>query len=804
MAQEDLEARGAEVKAQLEALQKAIEALSIRETKLQERQKSWTEYQQLLEQRQILEQRAKHVARLRELIAREEAIEPLRYLYQDLQRSRQKLQDRRRVLEEERLRLQELERRQAQALSELQEIPAMKSRLEEIALLVAGLSDIQDKQAKLKEVQQQYKELQEEWRVKNAQRMQQEEQLIALEAKRQAIRERRETLEGEELKAEGLEEELLSLERIRDRAEQDQAQRQELASLLAQQGKAVGPEDLRRALSHKLLEIHEEGEPCPVCGNQPWEPQAKLVGPDTVPKIDLELAAKVSLLQKNLPETPITFDQVGYQALIEAKKARHTQREELKSLAIELEELDQKYEVIRDRLSTLDVQMAEIRSRGEGAKERIDDLEAGDWPRVDPAILKGEEQQLKDQVSSREKDGQEAQQQLEKQRVLLEERTQQLTAEASEVNDRDVKIRQELKKAGLEVPEVLDSLFGEVFQKERAKSEVEKFNRDQQQLENRMGNLGRDGSQVTEDPLTELREVQSELARAKDQREGVQEGWVRLEAALQGLKDRLEQRAALFEQRAELIQQQETWEKLALTLSGQKGKKVRFSAFVLQFFLQDILLLANARLKGLSRGQYQFRLKTNNQDRRKKGGLDLVIFDSYCGEERRPQTLSGGEKFLASLALALGLSDGFTLRQGGRNLDALFIDEGFGTLDEEALDRALTVLDEIRSGRVIGLISHVRGLQERIPRWSRSLKPQKGADYSFPADSFSRSIYRKGVVLTRKAPRVRGVPRDPRRGKMPFLEKSQSPAETNKKIAQISPLGQSRILLQTSDWGWNQ
>jgi uncharacterized protein YhaN len=93
----------------------------------------------------------------------------------------------------------------------------------------------------------------------NAQRMQQEEKFTALEAKRRAIRERRETLEGEEQMAEGLEEELLSLERIRDRAEQDQAQRQELASLLAQQGKAVGPEDLRRALSHKLLESMRKG-----------------------------------------------------------------------------------------------------------------------------------------------------------------------------------------------------------------------------------------------------------------------------------------------------------------------------------------------------------------------------------------------------------------------------------------------------------------------------------------------------------------------------------------------------------------
>ena len=97
------------------------------------------------------------------------------------------------------------------------------------------------------------------------------------------------------------------------------------------------------------------------------------------------------------------------------------------------------------------------------------------------------------------------------------------------------------------------------------------------------------------------------------------------------------------------------------------------------------------------------------------GGLELVVLDGYSGRTRPVETLSGGELFLASLSLAFGLSDVVQGNSGGVRLDSIFIDEGFGSLDQETLDTAMRALDEIqRSGRTVGIISHVQELKSRI------------------------------------------------------------------------------------------
>lgn len=148
---------------------------------------------------------------------------------------------------------------------------------------------------------------------------------------------------------------------------------------------------------------------------------------------------------------------------------------------------------------------------------------------------------------------------------------------------------------------------------------------------------------------------------------------------------------------------------------GDNPYKLTLSAYVLQTFLDDVLLQANERLKTMSRGRYLLNRGTRILDARKKSGLDLEINDAYTGQNRPVKTLSGGETFLASLALALGLTDVVQSYAGGIRLDTIFIDEGFGTLDPEALETAINSLIELQSnGRLVGIISHVAELQERI------------------------------------------------------------------------------------------
>lgn len=155
--------------------------------------------------------------------------------------------------------------------------------------------------------------------------------------------------------------------------------------------------------------------------------------------------------------------------------------------------------------------------------------------------------------------------------------------------------------------------------------------------------------------------------------------------------------------------------RLAQVSNGQNALRLSFHRFVLQALLDEVMAAANTRLKKMSRGRYALRRMDDPIHRGKAGGLDIEIEDGYTGLCRHVATLSGGETFLASLALALGLADVVQGYAGGVHLDTIFVDEGFGTLDPEALDMALQALVELQTrGRLVGIISHVPELKERI------------------------------------------------------------------------------------------
>ena len=150
--------------------------------------------------------------------------------------------------------------------------------------------------------------------------------------------------------------------------------------------------------------------------------------------------------------------------------------------------------------------------------------------------------------------------------------------------------------------------------------------------------------------------------------------------------------------------------------NGQTGKKISLQRFVLSVLLDDVLIEASHRLKAMSKGRYQLLRIDEGLDRRKVSGLDLAVEDAYSGKTRPVATLSGGESFMAALSMALGLSDIVQSYAGGIRLDTLFIDEGFGSLDQESLDLAIRTLVDLQStGRMIGVISHVAELKEQLP-----------------------------------------------------------------------------------------
>ena len=151
-------------------------------------------------------------------------------------------------------------------------------------------------------------------------------------------------------------------------------------------------------------------------------------------------------------------------------------------------------------------------------------------------------------------------------------------------------------------------------------------------------------------------------------------------------------------------------------LRGQNSKKISFERYVQMGYLEQITEAANIRLKNLSNGQYYLQCSDRQESHGRQSGLSLDVYDTYTGHSRDVKSLSGGEKFNASLCLALGMADVIQSFQGNVKIDTMFIDEGFGSLDEESLMKAIdTLIDLQKSGRIIGVISHVSELKAAMP-----------------------------------------------------------------------------------------
>ena len=235
----------------------------------------------------------------------------------------------------------------------------------------------------------------------------------------------------------------------------------------------------------------------------------------------------------------------------------------------------------------------------------------------------------------------------------------------------------------------------------------------------------------------EWKAAQTRLERARDDAAGVAQPQLEeLEAALGGARKKTEAGALEVARLQRDCTQQTNWlngledcarfyveaerkhrviASLAQAASGNNTRRITLQRFVQVTLLERVLTAATVRLQLMSNQRYWLRVAQDTEDHRRQGGLDLEVFDAHTGQARRVSTLSGGESFLASLSLALGLSDVVQSCAGGYHLESIFVDEGFGALDPEALELALTTLRDLQQGgRLVGIISHVPELRHQI------------------------------------------------------------------------------------------
>ena len=186
---------------------------------------------------------------------------------------------------------------------------------------------------------------------------------------------------------------------------------------------------------------------------------------------------------------------------------------------------------------------------------------------------------------------------------------------------------------------------------------------------------------------------------------------------IQMLRKAAQEIAAIYKKQQQIIADYQKYRTLSDIANGTKETDyISFERYVLAIYYEEIIEAANLRFQQMTNNRYLLLRKEDKGKGAGAKGLDLDVFDHYTGQTRSVKTLSGGESFKASLALALGLSDVMQSRSGGIQIDTLFIDEGFGSLDPESLDSAIEALFSLNSsGRLVGIISHVEELKTRIP-----------------------------------------------------------------------------------------
>lgn len=246
------------------------------------------------------------------------------------------------------------------------------------------------------------------------------------------------------------------------------------------------------------------------------------------------------------------------------------------------------------------------------------------------------------------------------------------------------------------------------------KSKIECFDNTKKDLESTIKLLEQD---VKDKKVVDVSEKEKQLATINEEFKNLDSMYTKLNATLEKLKASTSNIEKYLEENKKIQSEYNVIKVLSDTANGSlTGKqRITFENYVQSYFMQSVLIEANKRLIKMTDSRYELKRKEMETKLNVKTGLDFSIFDSYTGKERDVSSLSGGEKFKASLALALGLSDAISNNHGGIKIDSLFIDEGFGSLDSESLNQALNILIDLSGdNKLVGVISHVSELMSRI------------------------------------------------------------------------------------------
>ncbi|RNF39140.1 AAA family ATPase [Planococcus salinus] len=515
--------------------------------------------------------------------------------------------------------------------------------------------------------------------------------------------------------------------------------------------------------AHILAEQLHDGEACPVCGSHEHPNKKTVADKLSVSKEELEkakserdkldgqfrnAAARLASIEEQLAQKKAEVEQHGVSA--EQAETEAVRLEELKQqLANEVRVLQTQKQELRDLKEQLSKQLSQLEKVEQDKAARLSEMNKqksafqtakavvaekySSIPEKMRALpfLKAEIQQAVAQKEQLERSWDTAQKQYQKAKEQMASAAvscQHAKASAEEITEKRAKAEQQFK----------DALEKSAFESEQAyhrakmhesdfadlKREIQQFNQTHHTLQQQVKEL----TELLKDRKNEdvsLMEV--ELADLKQGYEQSLATWNHSMECGKKADELMRNIQAAIEKTAAAEQQLNRIADLHNMIRGQNDLKISFERYLQIEYLEQIIQSANERLKNLSNGQFYLMRSDRQESRGKQSGLGLDVYDAYTGQTRDVKTLSGGEKFNASLCLALGMADVIQSFQGNVSIETMFIDEGFGSLDEESLNKSIdTLIDLQKSGRMIGVISHVRELKAAIPAILEVEKSKEG------------------------------------------------------------------------------
>lgn len=441
-----------------------------------------------------------------------------------------------------------------------------------------------------------------------------------------------------------------------------------------------------------LAEELEDGVPCPVCGAIHHPAPAR--GGDNVAK-----AEDVKRAQKEYERASAAYDRAN------DAKEKHSTGAYAKAVSDH---------------AKADAQMKTLEEIPEAYR--------------DPKYLEAESTRLLTDIRKWEQDKETAAAQLRKAGADLsasqaacrnaEERREELVKKYRETES---VLKEASDKAGFQSLDECKEWYKKKDTEESVRKTLEQYRADRKSTEERIKAEEQETAGKERPDMLALNEkskaLQDQLKKASERAAALKE---RTETLQKAVSD-----ARAIEKELEDLRKEEGLIRGLYDLTSGKKTRITLERYVLGTLLDDVANAANLRLLSMSRRRYSLHRMTDESGLG-KGGLSLEVSDSFTGRSRPANTLSGGETFLASLSLALGLADVVQSRQGGVRLDTMFIDEGFGTLDPDSLNSAMnTLIDLQNTGRMVGIISHVPELEERIDARLRVTPAEKGSKAEF-------------------------------------------------------------------------